>query len=148
MAGGFGAYSKKPEDIGRTVAEWLKDPEILLNMKHAALKAARPRASYDIAREIADMVFPDVDSAELGEDYVMVGGVDDREVGIEGKAIGLSSAPMVGARLVEHALGINDASLAETRRLAVATVPELEGASAATGLAPWDGSESGMDTRA
>ncbi|CAN0491051.1 unnamed protein product, partial [Hapterophycus canaliculatus] len=58
-SGGFGAYSKNPAEIGATVARWLKDPELLKRMKASALQAARPRASYDIAREIADMLFLD-----------------------------------------------------------------------------------------
>ncbi|CAM9342639.1 unnamed protein product [Pylaiella littoralis] len=57
--GGFGAYSKNPVEIGATVARWLKNPELLQKMKGSALQAARPRASYDIAREIADMLFLD-----------------------------------------------------------------------------------------
>lgn len=60
--GGFGAYSKNPAEIGATVARWLKNPELLQKMKDCALQAARPRASYDIAREIADMLFLDEDS--------------------------------------------------------------------------------------
>ncbi|CAM9769997.1 unnamed protein product, partial [Ascophyllum nodosum] len=55
--GGYGAYSKNPVEIGETVACWLKNPDLLQKMKAAALKAARPRATYDIAREIADMIF-------------------------------------------------------------------------------------------
>lgn len=57
--GGFGAYSKNPKEIGATVARWLKKPELLLKMKASALQAARPKASYQIAREIADMLFPE-----------------------------------------------------------------------------------------
>lgn len=44
-------------EIGTTVARWLKNPDLLQKMKDNALRAARPRASYDIAREIADMLF-------------------------------------------------------------------------------------------
>lgn len=44
-------------EIGATVARWLKNPDLLQKMKDNALRAARPRASYDIAREIADMLF-------------------------------------------------------------------------------------------
>lgn len=44
-------------------------------MKLAALKAARPRASYDIASEIASMIFNGDENAEGGDDdYVMVAG--------------------------------------------------------------------------
>ena len=57
VSGGYGAYSKNPVEIGETVACWLKNPDLLQKMKAAALKAARPRATYDIAREIADMIF-------------------------------------------------------------------------------------------
>lgn len=55
--GGFGAFSKEPREIGTVVARWLQDPELLGEMRANALRAARPRASYDIAREIADMIF-------------------------------------------------------------------------------------------
>ena len=57
ISGGFGAYSKNPGEIGETIAGWLKNPDLLEKIKAAALKAARPRASYDIAREIAIMIF-------------------------------------------------------------------------------------------
>lgn len=73
LAGGFGAYSKKPKEIGRTVARWLKDPELLEKMKLAALRVARPKASYDIAREIARMLF-----YEHEHDYDYVGEAAER----------------------------------------------------------------------
>lgn len=80
--GGFGAYSKNPAEIGATVARWLKNPELLKKMKDSALHAARPSASYDIAREIADMLFLDDDgeSSEeppAGESGGKVGGLSD-----------------------------------------------------------------------
>ena len=46
-------------------------------MKDSALQAARPRASYDIAREIADMLF-------LGEVEGVGGGDGDGEAAAEG----------------------------------------------------------------
>lgn len=55
------------------MARWLKDPELLEKMKVAALRVARPKASYDIAREISGMLFLDEEDA-LENDYVMVNG--------------------------------------------------------------------------
>ena len=57
VSGGYGTYSKSPEEIGETVACWLKPPDLLQKMKAVPLKAARPRATYNIAREIAGMIF-------------------------------------------------------------------------------------------
>lgn len=54
---GFGKYSGDPEKIAQTVTSWLASRETLEVMKDAALEAARPRATLDIARDIADMVF-------------------------------------------------------------------------------------------
>ena len=54
---GFGKYSGNPVDIAHTVSSWLSDPEKLEAMQKAALKASRPHATLDIARDIADMLF-------------------------------------------------------------------------------------------
>jgi len=55
--GGFGSYSKKPKRIASTVATWMKDPSKLEAMSTTALAAGRPSATYDIARDIAELLF-------------------------------------------------------------------------------------------
>jgi 1,2-diacylglycerol 3-beta-galactosyltransferase len=54
---GFGKYSGDPEVIADTVASWLSSPETLASMREAALAAARPQATLDIARDLAEIVF-------------------------------------------------------------------------------------------
>ena len=54
---GFGAYSGDPSTIANTVSSWLASPEMLDDMKAAALSAARPQATLDIAKDLAEMVF-------------------------------------------------------------------------------------------
>ncbi|KAG5190785.1 Monogalactosyldiacylglycerol synthase, family GT28 [Tribonema minus] len=65
--GKFGAFSKNPRVIGDTVARWLSDPELLARMSAAAKRAAKPTATFDIAREIGDMMFEQPTGAEPGE---------------------------------------------------------------------------------
>jgi len=43
--------------IAETVGLWLGSPEKLQSMRKAALEAARPGATLDIARDLAQMVF-------------------------------------------------------------------------------------------
>jgi len=54
---GFGTYCGNPEDIAETVSTWLSSPERLQSMKDAALEAARPTATIDIAKDLAAMLF-------------------------------------------------------------------------------------------
>lgn len=54
---GFGTYSGNPVTIADTVSTWLSSPEMLSKMKEAALAAARPSATLDIARDLAAMLF-------------------------------------------------------------------------------------------
>ena len=54
---GFGKYSGEPPVIAETVSSWLASPEKLESMQKAALDAARPEATLDIARDLAEMVF-------------------------------------------------------------------------------------------
>ena len=44
-------------EIGNTVREWLKNPDILREMQQAAVTASRPNATLDIARDIGEMLF-------------------------------------------------------------------------------------------
>mmetsp|Transcript_34952 Transcript_34952/g.35155 ORF Transcript_34952/g.35155 Transcript_34952/m.35155 type:complete len:231 (-) Transcript_34952:236-928(-) len=53
----FGKYSGDPRIISETVFNWLQNPEMLSNMKDAALKVSRPTATLDIARDLAEMAF-------------------------------------------------------------------------------------------
>lgn len=54
---GFGKYSGDPKVIAETVSSWLASSEKLQDMRDAALVAARPAATLDIARDLAEMVF-------------------------------------------------------------------------------------------
>jgi 1,2-diacylglycerol 3-beta-galactosyltransferase len=53
---GFGKYSGDPSVIAETVSSWLENTGKLKSMQDAALKAARPQASLDIARDLAAIV--------------------------------------------------------------------------------------------
>jgi len=57
---GFGTYKGEPTEIANTVSEWLESPEKLEKMQNAALKAARPSATLDIAKSIAEILFQKV----------------------------------------------------------------------------------------
>lgn len=69
-------------------------------MKDSALRAARPRASYDIAREIADMLF--VDDGVSGEAPPAAGsggetgGLSGEWNGVEEGEAGGAAAEVVG----------------------------------------------------
>ena len=54
---GFGKYSGNPTVIADTVTSWLSDEELLQEMRENALAAARPEATLDIARDLAQVVF-------------------------------------------------------------------------------------------
>ncbi len=47
---------RRPRRIAREVVSWLKDPQKLANLRANALEAARPEATMQIAREIAEMI--------------------------------------------------------------------------------------------
>jgi len=52
----FGCFKGDPEGIADTVEEWLASGSTLEKMRDSALTAARPDATLDIARDLADMV--------------------------------------------------------------------------------------------
>lgn len=60
---GFGCYRGTPEGIAETVEEWLAassvttEGTVLETMRECALNAARPDATLDIARDLAEMVY-------------------------------------------------------------------------------------------
>jgi 1,2-diacylglycerol 3-beta-galactosyltransferase len=54
---GFGSYRGNPDEIANTVSEWLASPELLSKMKENALRAARPNATLDIAKDVANILF-------------------------------------------------------------------------------------------
>jgi len=60
---GFGCYKGTPEGIADTVEEWFAstsatvEGSMLEEMRDSALTAARPDATLDIARDLADMVY-------------------------------------------------------------------------------------------
>lgn len=57
---GFGCYQGTPEGIADTIEEWMASSSVegsmLDQMRDSALTAARPDATLDIARDLADMV--------------------------------------------------------------------------------------------
>ena len=52
---GFGKYSSNPQEIAKDVSSWLKSPKKMESMKKASLAAARPTATLDIAKEVAEI---------------------------------------------------------------------------------------------
>ena len=54
---GFGKYSGDSVVIADTVTSWLSSPSLLQEMRDNALAAARPDATLDIARDLAQIVF-------------------------------------------------------------------------------------------
>jgi len=66
VRGGFGAYSRKPTVISRTVCDWLADPKLLARLSAKAKQAARPQAVYAIAQDICNMIPENTDAASLG----------------------------------------------------------------------------------
>jgi 1,2-diacylglycerol 3-beta-galactosyltransferase len=67
---GFGKYSSDPDVIADTVSSWLASPETLKAMREAALKAARPQSTLDIARELADILFKSREAKQLEQSFV------------------------------------------------------------------------------
>jgi len=59
---GFGTYSGNPSKIADTVSSWLSSGERLASMQKAALAAARPSATIDIAKDLAEMLFEHKDA--------------------------------------------------------------------------------------
>jgi 1,2-diacylglycerol 3-beta-galactosyltransferase len=54
---GFGKYSGDSDVIAATVSSWLGSPDKLQQMQEAALQAARPHSTLDIAEDLARMAF-------------------------------------------------------------------------------------------
>ena len=54
--------------IADTVSSWLSSPKDMENMKAAALAAARPSATLDIANDLADIAF----AKKVTKDRVLV----------------------------------------------------------------------------
>lgn len=52
---GFGKYSSDPKEIAADVSSWLKNPKKMQVMQQAALSTAKPSATLDIARELAQI---------------------------------------------------------------------------------------------
>ena len=53
---GFGCYEGSPEGLASRVEEWFASTDMLERMRNDALTAARPDATLDIARDLADIV--------------------------------------------------------------------------------------------
>jgi 1,2-diacylglycerol 3-beta-galactosyltransferase len=56
LANGFGAYSRNPRVIARTVATWLDDPVCLELLSANARAAARPSAAHQIVRDVVELL--------------------------------------------------------------------------------------------
>mmetsp|Transcript_13077 Transcript_13077/g.32037 ORF Transcript_13077/g.32037 Transcript_13077/m.32037 type:complete len:567 (-) Transcript_13077:74-1774(-) len=56
VQGGFGAFSRKPDAIARTVSSWLQDKDLLGRMSERAKAEANSQATFEIAREILEML--------------------------------------------------------------------------------------------
>lgn len=54
---GFGKYSGDPQKIADEVSTWLSSTDMLSTMQAAALEAARPSATVEIAKDLAAMLF-------------------------------------------------------------------------------------------
>jgi UDP-N-acetylglucosamine:LPS N-acetylglucosamine transferase len=52
----FGYYNPHPLEIAKTVSRWLSSPDELKAMQQAARSAARPNATLDIAKDIAEIL--------------------------------------------------------------------------------------------
>lgn len=65
--GGFGSFSRVPDVIGDTVAAWLGNEPLLHKMSEAAKRAAKPSATFDIAKEIGGMMFDGTNVLAEGE---------------------------------------------------------------------------------
>ena len=64
---GFGKYSGDASVIAETVSSWLASPEKLESMREAALAAARPQATLDIAKDLAEIVFAEKERQTLAQ---------------------------------------------------------------------------------
>jgi 1,2-diacylglycerol 3-beta-galactosyltransferase len=69
---GFGKYSNNPQVIAETVTSWLESPETMVAMKSAALAAARPQATLDIASDLAEIAFSTRKRSVVGNEKVLV----------------------------------------------------------------------------
>jgi 1,2-diacylglycerol 3-beta-galactosyltransferase len=69
VKGGFGAFSKNPQKIAKTVSTWLKDPVLLAEISSKSRDAGRPEATLEIAKDIGKKLFPEVlKTQNIGED--------------------------------------------------------------------------------
>lgn len=70
---GFGCYEGEPDGIAATIEQWFAgtatatEGTMLEQMRDCALTAARPDATLDIARDIADMVYARKEELNKGE---------------------------------------------------------------------------------
>lgn len=62
---GFGKYSGDPTEIADTVSSWLANPGVLQSMHQAALKASRPHATLDIAKDLAEIAFKEKEKQKI-----------------------------------------------------------------------------------
>ena len=52
LEGRFGAFEKRPSEIGKTVTSWLQDSALLRSMSQAAMVAGNPYAADEIVEDI------------------------------------------------------------------------------------------------
>mmetsp|Transcript_5663 Transcript_5663/g.13512 ORF Transcript_5663/g.13512 Transcript_5663/m.13512 type:complete len:543 (+) Transcript_5663:1269-2897(+) len=76
---GFGAFRRRPENIARTVMDWIVDPIKMADLSRSALAVARPLATYQIADDIGAMIvgrnsqlMPRLDAVAAGNTYPAV----------------------------------------------------------------------------
>lgn len=65
LANGFGAYSRNPRIIAKTVAAWLDDPQLLETLSANARAAARPGATLQIVRDVVGLLFQNEEDSVL-----------------------------------------------------------------------------------
>ncbi|GAB5357908.1 hypothetical protein AAMO2058_000414900 [Amorphochlora amoebiformis] len=69
---GFGSFSKKPEVIASTVKRWIENPTSMAQMSSIAQSIANPNATFEIAKEIIDLL-PDPSNPNLRSEYEIGG---------------------------------------------------------------------------
>jgi hypothetical protein len=86
--GGFGAFETEPEPIASNISDWLGNPEERARMSAAALAAARPLATFDIARDLGSLIFESAEERDLRRGALQVSLASSDEATIEAASMG------------------------------------------------------------